>query len=259
MKRFGIRMSMFLHPLLALLFTVLICPGGTDAEGASSCSSLSDWKGARGSPEVRQVDSRTALLDWSELWSARKWAGCVRSVRLVVMQAGREEVEMEVESPETSRNMTVGVEPCQETRFLVKVVLSGGGGEVSSFRSRHGFKTHLAPMAKPTEALRGAAVVRGARPPGDGDGPIDLTTAEVKVSFGQVVEDPGCRKVVAAELRFRKVQEENEDGVWTVAKTISKFRRRLEETLTGLDDLCSDYEVALELTGTEGTGGALAR
>ncbi len=233
-------------------------PSPSSAGDTLQCGALSDWEDSRGSsPKVRQVDSRTALLDWSQLWTTARWRGCVESAAVVITaKGGRRREEVEVDRPEERRNLTVAVTPCEETRFLVRVRLSTGE-EVDSFRSAHGFKTHLPPRAK-TAAADAAVVTRGGggkEGGGGGGSVIDLTTAEVMVAFSDVVDDPACRRVVATELRFRRAGE----TTWTVAKTLASPFRRLEERLEGLADLCSDYEVALELVGTEGTGGTLAR
>ncbi len=242
---------------LACLGLLLCSACGARAQQDSECQDASAWRDSRGSPEVFQVDSETALLDWGGLWTDLRWEGCVERVAVVVKGGGRdEEEELEVgEEGLEARNMTVSVEPCVEARFAVKVFLSSDVEEVTSFKSKIGFKTFKPPRAKATASEKATVVRGGGGGGGGGEAKIDLTTADVKVAFNDVVEDPACRRVIAAELRVRKIREEEEEeeegGVWTVARTMTGFRRRLEETVTGLDDLCAGYEVALALLGAE--------
>ncbi len=246
---------------LACLGLLLCSACGARAQRQDSeCQDASAWRDSRGSPEVFQVDSETALLDWGGLWTDLRWEGCVERVVVVVKGGGRdEEEELEVgEEGLEARNMTVSVDPCAEARFAVKVFfLSSDVEEVTSFKSKIGFKTFKPPRAKATASEKATVVRGGGGGGGGGEAKIDLTTADVKVAFNDVVEDPACRRVIAAELRVRKIREEEEEkeeeegGVWTVARTMTGFRRRLEETVTGLDDLCAGYEVALALLGAE--------
>ncbi len=230
---------------------------------AAECDPVKEWMESRSSPQVKQLDSTRVLLDWSQLWTERSWeGGCVESATIVVAAQQGDKVQVPVQDPHSSRNATLTVTPCQVTRFSLKLALSGGE-EVSSFRTERGFKTFLAPKAK--EDLSEGAVVRGGT--SQSAKVSDLTTAAVRISFADVVEDPACRRVVATELRFKKKidvdgvadgSDEGAGGVWTVAKTMSAFRQ-LDEIVPGLDDLCSAYDIALELVGTPGTGGALVR
>ena len=47
--------------------------------------------------------------------------------------------------------------------------------------------------------------------------------------------------------------------MWTIVDNFELDSATLEVTISGLDDLCSSYEVAIYLVGTAGTNGTLVK
>lgn len=200
------------------------------------CPTLEELSDQRIVPEITQVDSEHALVEWSGLWDEMDWTNCLSSAAILIN--GEEEQALE---DLNGRNQTVKVEPCEETTAEIKVTLSETGEEALSFRSKKGFKTYKSPLTKEETAIEFSHHV-------DDKGVIVLTKADVRVKFNELVYDPSCRRVFSSELRFRR----DGDEIWTVVKTFEVFRT-LDETIEGFDDLCSGYEVVLQLMGAPGT------
>ena len=56
-------------------------------------------------------------------------------------------------------------------------------------------------------------------------------------------------------FRFRRADAD----VWTIVDNIEWDSATLEVTISGLDDLCSSYEIAIYLDGAPGTNGTLVK
>jgi len=232
----------------------------TYSVAVSVCPTKDEMEAAGGFPRAKQVASEAAFVEWSDLWPQVDWAECFERTTLVVRQEGREMREVTLDDVE-ARNMTVTLEPCLETRFAVKTTLAGNGDddegvEVTSLESERGFQTFMPPRVRDLDDVGGlyGKLSRGVQTwPG---GPVDLSKASVQISFRMVADDPVCRRVTGAELRFRRKSNDTEI-VWTVAASTAMAFRQLDETVEGLDDLCAAYEFELELAGTAGAGGAL--
>ena len=203
--------------VIALLFLVEYgvsqnCPTASDLEDSSV-------------PKVSQIDSSTIQVDWSDLWTQVDWTGCFSEVEIVV-----NDIESLIVEDIESQTANISATPCEETRVKIQATLSETGENVTSFGSDLDFKTFKSPQAKNLSQLELEHHV-------EQSGTIDLTSVDLKVSFQDLVEEPGtetkrkllklnnysfaisgCRKVVGAELRYRKTRDdlfENED-VWTV-------------------------------------------
>ena len=94
-----------------------------------------------------------------------------------------------------SRSLEVAVKPCQETTFQVSALTKAEKTEVVSKKSKSGFKTFQAPMAK--ESLTNVTHKYHI----DSDNVVDLTKLELSLNLEDVLEDPLCHKVNGAELR----------------------------------------------------------
>ena len=96
----------------------------------------------------------------------------------------------------SAKSIEVAVNPCDETRFKVLALTEAEGTEVESFKTTSGFKTFQAPEAKEniTQVSHEYHV--------DSDNVVDLTKVDISLNFKDVVEDPSCKRVNGAELRW---------------------------------------------------------
>ena len=201
---------------------------------ARACPTLRDLEDQNSVPDaVKQIRSDRVLIDWSELWSNFDFE-CFSKVSVLL---GEDEVAV-VEDVE-KKNASVEVTPCQEARFRIKVILSESGESFHSHRTEADFMTYEAPKAKAHPHVEVDYAER------------DFTRLRVKSKFTDLVENPACRKVTATELRFRQMG--HDDNLWTVVKSAGGVFRSLDEVVQGLNNVCAEYEVVLQLIGTPGT------
>lgn len=166
-----------------------------EAKATTECPTVSVLDDAKSDLRVEQVESNKVLVDWSKLWSFVEWSECFSKVSIVVNENDEKLINVENVS---AKSHVVEVTPCEEVRFEVEVTLRGQDQElrVKSLRSEAAFKTYLPP--KPKENV---SVELGRHQ--DPNGVIDVTKADLKVKFEDLVDDPGCHKVTGAELRYR--------------------------------------------------------
>ena len=98
-----------------------------------------------------------------------------------------------------ARSIEVAVNPCEETRFKVLALTKAERTEVESSKTKNGFKTFQAPKAK--ERITQVSYEYHV----DSDNVVDLTKVDLKLNFEDVVEDPSCKRVNGAELRWEYI------------------------------------------------------
>lgn len=206
----------------------------------AACPTLADLEDQNAVPDsVRQISSDRVSIDWSNLWSNFAWTEECFSAAFVLM----EDLEIEMENV-GRKNATVQVRPCEEARFRVKVTLTATGESFASHRTEADFMTYKGPKAK-VDPVVSVEYVED-----------DLTKVRVKSRFVDLAEDAFCRKVTATELRFREKkqsEDDDEEDLWTVVKSARGVFRNLDTVIEGLDNICAEYEIVLQLVGTPGT------
>ena len=219
---------------LSLLF-VACCVAVANLCTGQTCPTIQDLKDQKDrnhAPVAEQVDSDTVRLHWDKVWPDVDFDQCFTKVWVTV--GGTEKVTI---ANLTRRSMTLPVTPCEEVRFDLTALLGSTGEEITSSRSQRRFKTFMPPLAKETQ---GSTFVERLE--------NDPTTLSVQAAFDDLAENRACRKVISSELRYRKLWTSHDDldydgDVWSVVKTMEISRRGMDETVTGLDDLCASYEV----------------
>ena len=200
-------------------------------------------------PEVSQINSSAAMVEWTALWPRMNWTECISKAMVLVETDAAEDRVIELEDLSV-KNLSVIIEPCVETSFRVKIFVLGGEveEEVVSFGSNRDFMVFKDPRAVDYPEIEFGYHVD------EGTGVMNLTVVDVEVDFQNVVDDPACRRVTGIELRYKEKgrEDDEDDEVWTVVKHLKVFRT-LRETITGMDNLCVSYEVVLHLVGTTGT------
>lgn len=220
-------MALLLIFLIHLAFASAICP---DKETLEDIVTF---------PEIGQIDSQHVFVNWTRLWPEVSWSDCFSSAVIVIND--RDVVDVEDLSVKAQK---LKVPPCQEVRVLIEITLMGTSEDVQSMPSERDFQTFQGPKGKILSLDSAKEVITYKQHFND---TLDLSTIQIETSFLQVVEDPTCHRVARVELRYRVVGTD----LWNVVKSMDLFNR-LKEEITGLD-LCSEYEVALELIGTTGT------
>ena len=221
------------------------------AVSAIDCPTKDQLEDNNGEPLITQLSPTQIQLDWTDLWTDFEWYACFIYIKVVKETDGGDATEDDTENQFEVRDVNqktleITVTPCEEVRFAVRAELLENEGQAQSYFSKRRFKSFAEPLGKTIDAT----LFKYHKDPDSGV--LDLTRVDIDVDFDDVVEDPSCRRVVGTELRLRKEGEE----VWTVVENTKTFRN-LKMTVDGLDEICSSYEIGLQLLGTEGTDGSL--
>ena len=221
----------------------------------SICPSLEEYEETKQSVVVTLINDTHVLIDWSNLWPDLTWRDCISQLILLI-----DETEVKTISDVTKNVSELEINICETHKVKIKGLLARDK-EHYVYSNEETInppeKIFLSVQPKVKEFIKEDKndIVKTSYQK-DKDLHTNITCVTVKADLSDLIEESACNRVKSMEIVLRKAAQASK-AEWIVKNQIeisseehnTKFFQ-LDETVCGLSDFCSGYELGLRVKET---------
>ena len=221
----------------------------------SICPSLEEYEETKQSVVVTLINDTHVLIDWSNLWPDLTWRDCISQLVLLI-----DETEVKTISDVTKNVSELEIDLCKTHKVKIKGILAKEkehfvySNEETINPPEKNFLSVHSKIKEFVEAEKNA-IVKTSYQNGK-DLQANITCANIKADLSDLIEESACNRVKSMEIVLRKAAQASK-AEWIVKNQIEISSKennaksfQLHETVCGLSDFCSGYEIGLRVKET---------